>query len=182
MCIVVQFVHPSRPHVDYGGLAAAGPVVVHRLAEAETYGQAIMDEWRERPGAAGMVVLEQDIAVPHECWQELAAAVRHEPHLVHCANYLLYPASTKMNYAVWAHRVAGPDDRGLFVHGAALAPRRLLKFALGCTYLPARLLDAALARGFAAAYPCADDKLADLAIELHTPIVPLHAVVVHLHY
>lgn len=178
----VQFVHPSRPFVDYSFIATRWKIAVHRLEANESYGRAIVDEWLERRGDDGMVVLEQDMAVGEESWQEMAVAVALDRHVVYAVPYRLYNASTHLIHPVWAHRAPGRDSRGRFVAGNSPKPRSIARFALGCTYLPAVLLNPAAERGFAAAYPRTDDALNDLAIELALKVVTLSHAAVHLHY
>lgn len=133
------------------------------------YGRGLYLLWfgREDRDAPGLWVIEHDVAVDPADVEMMAAQIERYPDCVVAAAYTCWPVSTHLDYPLTLPRF----DRGYW------------RFGLGCTYLPAALLDAA---GEALAhwdYPSLD---AELSIAAREAGIGFHRAVgarpKHLHY
>ena len=134
--------------------------------------------WRQlgTPTAAGMLVLDGDVAIDPRDTAAMLAAVEGAPKFVHVASVRLWPASTKR--AGWVHghgkgdfsRDDDPDDPDVW--------------GLSLTYLPRRLIEACVKAGLAGwAYPNVDRFIHREARRLKIPArVVREAEPKHLNY
>lgn len=177
---VYQFVWDLRRAVPIPSFAAR---TLRRRGGARcTYGDHLRAVRKVHPDAPGLVVLEEDVAVPLAAWWELAARVRHLPRAVSTVPYLLYPASTGRALPLWSVRPAGgAGDSYAAAEGAepCLRPRW---FGLGCTYLPGRLLDALPADLRHWDYPTLDTRISDMAADMGVSAWTTPTAAVHLHW
>lgn len=134
-----------------------------------SYGRALCLHWfgRDDDAAPGLWVIEHDVAVDPGDADVMLRWIRHYPTEVVAAPYVCWPVSTNL-----LDPFTLPD-----VHAGR--PR----FGLGCTYLPARLLEAAGDDLAGWTYPTVDAELSALAHEIGVPVVTVRgAHVKHLHY
>lgn len=182
-CARIYQFHPAKiPVVNYQGLMEVHTRWTQRQGTGPTYGECVRTAWLESRSLNGIVCLEHDIAVSRECWRELADMLIRYPQDVAAVPYLLYPRSTGREAAAWAHRSSVTDGQYLFVPATAPPPSHPSAFGLGCTYLPARLLDAMPADLGQWDYPVLDTRLSDLARELSIPCRCTPTPAIHLHY
>jgi hypothetical protein len=181
-CPIMQFLVRGKPGLPYQNPAALVIVPQGEDGHSAIYGERLRDSWRDWPDQYGLVVLEHDIAVPKETWDELAAEIIEFPRWVIAAWYRLYPVSTGLPMPVWAHRIAMQGQPSEFRCGDFPPLERPASFGLGCTFLPARLLDALPDDLGQWDYPVLDTRLSELARELGVGIRTVPTPVVHLHY
>ena len=113
-------------------------------------GLAIASAWRQlgNPAAAGMVILDGDVAIDPCDTAAMLAAVEGEPRCVHVAPVKLWPASTKRAGWGWGDGEgdfsrADPDDPDVW--------------GLSLTFLPRKLIEACVKAGLETwAYPNVD--------------------------
>lgn len=147
-----------------------------------TYGEHLRAAWLEQRSKRGLVVLEKDVAMSLEGWTQLARCIDCAPDLVWAVPYPLYPASTGMDRAVWAHRVFGCAEKLLFCGAREECPSRPDAFGLGCTFLPERLLRAMPDDLRQWDYPMLDSRLSELAREIGVGCRTTSVPAIHLHY
>ncbi len=104
-------------------------------------GLALASAWRQlgTPEAAGMVILDGDVAIDLTDHAAMLVAIEKEPGKVHVAPVKLWPASTKLQRWVWGHgkgRFTNRDD-----------PDDPDMFGFSFTYLPRVLIEAVIAAG-----------------------------------
>lgn len=179
---IYQF-HPDRsPIVQYPPSLGVHMRWVCSRRNTCTYGEALFAARLESKSHCGLICLEHDVAVSFVGWQDLFASVLFRPERVIAVPYLLYPVSTQLEHAVWAHRVRGPDGRLALKPCWRDPPDEIAAFALGCTYLPGALLDAMPEDLRQWDYPRLDSLLSDLARERKIEMASLGWPAVHLHY
>lgn len=179
---IYQF-HPDRsPIVQYPPSLGVHLRWVSSRRNTCTYGEALFAARLESKSHCGLICLEHDVAVPFESWLDLFASVLYRPERVMAVPYLLYPASTRLDCAVWAHRVRGPDGKLTFVPSWRNSPDKIAAFSLGCTYLPGSLLDAMPEDLRQWDYPRLDTLLSELAREHKIEMASLGRPAVHLHF
>jgi hypothetical protein len=102
------------------------------------------------PAAAGMVILDGDVAIdPHDL-AAMLAAVELDPDVVHVGPVRLWPASTKLDRWIWGH------GRGRFTRDDV---DDVDMFGFSFTYLPRRLVLDCIEHGLASwAYPHVDER------------------------
>jgi hypothetical protein len=127
-------------------------------------GLAIASAWGQLapPGAAGLVILDGDVAVDPRDVAEMLAAVDAEPGAVHVAPVKLWPASTKKDRWVWGH------GKGQFTRDDPDDPD---VFGFSFTYLPRKLLEATIKAGLSEwTYPNVDRLTRRTATQLRLPV------------
>lgn len=176
-----QFVPSGGRRVFYPGLPDLH--VIH-ISRDGNYGEAIRQCWSHAYGTSeiGMIVLEYDMAVPLEAWQEMNAAIAESPNRVIAIPYKIYPASTKMDRPVWAHRLAFAGGPVGYAPADRPCPRNPVAFGLGATFLPSRLLLELPDDLTNWVYPTTDTRMSRLAHECGIAIVATQTEAVHLHY
>jgi hypothetical protein len=114
------------------------------------------DQLRGTPSAAGMLMLDSDVAVDPEEVAIMEEAIHADPLAVHIAPVRLWPASTKLDTWVWGHGLRkfsqddDPDAPGIFT------------FCF--TYLPERLIIACVTAGLKTwTYPLVDQRVSKVA-------------------
>lgn len=123
-------------------------------------GLAMQGAWRQlsTAGCAGMLVLDGDVALDLADVAAMKAAIHEAPDLVHVAPVRLWPVSTGQRAWAWAHGQGGysqddPDEPDVWT--------------FSFTYLPRRLLEAAVKTGLATwTFPGVDRRMHRLAREL----------------
>lgn len=133
------------------------------------YGSVLAGAWWGRGDldAPGLWVIEHDVAVDPGDAAAMLAQIAATPTQVVAAPYLCWPVSTRLTEPFTL-----PDTH----HGRA-------RFGLGCTFLPAQLLNTAGRRLEAWTYPTVDAELSTLAHLTGITVHPLRgAHVKHLHY
>lgn len=133
------------------------------------YGDDLANAWRWRDddAAPGLWVVEHDMAVDPGDRRRMLAQIEATPDQVIAAPYLCWPASTNLPEPFTLPDVFDGWPR----------------FGLGCTYLPARLLNAVETELADWVYPEVDWRLSQAAHQLHVPVHTLRgAHVKHLHY
>lgn len=179
---IYQF-HPDRsPMVQYPSSLGVHMRWVCSRRNTCTYGEALFAARLESKSQFGLICLEHDMAVSWEAWQNLFASIEFRLERVLAIPYLLYPRSTQLEHAVWAHRVLDPDGKLKFVPSWRDPPDEIAAFALGCTYLPGALLDAMPEDLRQWDYPRLDTFLSDLARERKIEMASFGRTAVHLHY
>lgn len=179
---IYQF-HPDRsPMVQYPPSLGVHLRWVSSRRNTCTYGEALFAARLESKSQCGLICVEHDVAVPHEGWQDMLASILHRPERVIAVPYLLYPASTRLDHAVWAHRVLDQDGKLVFAPYWHYPPNEIAAFGLGCTYLPGALLDAMPEDLRQWDHPRLDSLLSELARERTIEMVSLGRPAVHLHY
>ena len=140
-------------------------------------GLALAAAWRQlgTPGAAGMLILDGDVAIDPCDTAAMLAAVEGEPRCVHVAPVRLWPASTKRPAWVWGH------GRGTFDRGDPDNPD---VWGLSLTFLPRRLIEACVRAGLETwTYPNVDRFIHRECRRLKIPAwVVRDARPVHLNY
>lgn len=179
---IFQFTLDGIPYVPYR--ETAGVHVVCMPAGDVSYGATVrrLGTLAAEKGAPGIVVLEYDVAVSLELWDEIAYRCANHAQDVIAAPYLLYPASTRLDHAVWAHRASGPEGKPRFVSSIDPCPQHPLYFSLGCTYLPRALLEAMPDDLRQWDYPRLDSLLSELAREKEISCQTTIERAIHLHY
>lgn len=146
------------------------------------YGQVLRDQWDMCGNVPGMLWLEADIAIGPEHLDELERAVAADDGTVVAVPFRLYPASTRQPRVVWPFYERLPDGREQIIDARLSVPRHPLTFGLGCTYLPARLLECARSHLHDWDWPSLDWRLATLARHEGIPVVTTETPAIHLHY
>lgn len=127
-------------------------------------GLALAAAWEQLagPAAAGLVILDGDVAVDPQDIAAMLAAIHLDPGAVHVAPVRLWPASTKRDRWVWGH------GRGDFSRDDPDDPD---VFGFCFTYLPRRLVDACVKSGLAGwRYPHVDRLTSRRARALRIPV------------
>ena len=140
-------------------------------------GLALAGAWRQlaTPAAAGMLLLDGDVAADPADRDAMLAAIDAEPEAVHAAPVRLWPVSTHLPRWVWGHGRGGygtedTDDPDTFTFCFTFLPRALIS---GC-------LRAGLAEW---AYPHVDRNTCEQARALGIPVrVVRDAYPVHLNF
>ena len=135
-----------------------------------------------KKGAPGIVCLEYDVAVSQELFDEIEYRVKSAEGDVIAAPYLLYPASTRLDHPVWAHRARNKEGKPRFVSSIDPCPQHPMYFGLGCTYLPKALLAAMPDDLRQWDYPRLDSLLSELAQEKGISCQATIERAIHLHY
>lgn len=179
---VCQFVHHSRPSIDYSAMTEIERVELPDRPEPNGYLNAILRAWRAQEAGYGMVVLEQDIAIDRRHLNELLHFTTIAPRVIWAVPYLVWPISTGRAEPLWAHSRAGSVGSRILTVAAECCPFRIDYFALGCTYLPARLLGLMPDTDREWDYPILDERISDCArrhdIHAYTTVLPA----IHLHW
>lgn len=179
---IFQFIPNDTPFVPYVNMVRRG-CLEHIVVHAAAYGHALRQAWRScDPADDGLICLEHDIAMPQEAWLELAAAQAVEPEDVIAVPYILYPESTGLDSRVWAHRVRYSAGALQFVTANVACPEWPQAVGLGCTYLPAALLNAMPEDLAQWCYPRLDTLLSELAGSMCLTLRCTQRGAVHLHY
>jgi len=114
------------------------------------------------PDAAGMVILDGDVAIDPQDLAHMLAAIEGEPGAVHVAPVRLWPASTKLERWVWGH------GKGRFSRDDPDDPDR---FGFSFTYLPRRLIAAVVTAGLRSQeYPQVDGFVSGVARRRSVPV------------
>lgn len=128
-----------------------------------------------KPGSAGLVILDGDVAVDPQDLAHMLAAIDGEPDCIHVAPVRLWPVSTKLDRWVWGHGAGrfsrdDPDEPDLF--------------GFSFTYLPAALVRSCIVHGMKTwAYPDVDANTRARARALGLPVrVVRGAAPKHLNY
>lgn len=179
---IFQFCVLGRREVFYP--SDIGIHKVHVNPRVGGYGFAVRDAWQHArdAGKIGVIVLEHDIAVPREAWDEMEESIHDEPNCVIAVPYVLYPASTGLAFPVWAHRSRIADGRFDFIAADAPCPSAPAAFSLGCTFLPSRLLIELPDDLRQWDFPVLDTRLSELAQEIGVKALTTETPAVHLHY
>lgn len=141
-------------------------------------GAAIADAWQQLAPrqAAGLLVMDTDIAIDPYDYAAMLAAVDARPRLVHVGPVRLWPASLGGTSWAWGHWAGdgGPTQQWTD------APDR---WTFGFTYLPRALLEAAAPQMREWRYPGVDMKLSTVAKQrrIKSVIVP-DCFPKHMHY
>lgn len=165
------------------------PLKCHRIAiwpnehrNHISYGDMLTTQWRYFKGESGMLWIEGDIAVTPEHLTEIVDATLVHPGCVVAVPYLLYPATTQRPYPMWSNQGATPMGLPVAYDGIAPHPIDPAFFSLGCTFLPAYLLDRIDMRAGNWDYPCLDTRLSELAQALRVRCIATVTPALHLHY
>ena len=129
-------------------------------------GLALATGWqqltRHLPDTLGMLVMDGDIVIDPADVAAMFRAAVNAPQEVHTAPVRLWPASTKRDDWVWGSWAEKPSQ------SLDLEP---VWFSTCLTYLPARLIKAALKDGLRSwTYPGVDARIAETAQRLGTPV------------
>lgn len=179
---IVQFVDWRRPAIDYVEMPR---IKRWKLPAEETpnrYLGTIKYAWEHQGPSTGLVVLEQDIAIEPVHLSQLDDLILLYPSHVAVAPYVLWPKSTGREEPVWSCGDIGSFGLRVYHHARIAPPARPKWFSLGCTYLPARLLEAAPDVDGNWDYPVLDTRLSELAARLGYPCRTTQAPAVHLHW
>ncbi len=137
-------------------------------------GLALAGAWRQlgTPAAAGMLILDGDVAADPLDLAAMLAAIHADPAVIHTAPVRLWPVSTKLDGWVWSH------GRGQFTQQDVDDPDL---FGFSFTYLPRRLIEGAgLDR---LTYPGVDRQVMSVAQKMRIPVRLVRgARPVHLNY
>jgi hypothetical protein len=141
-------------------------------------GLGLARTWQQlaEPGAAGMLLLDGDVAIDPHDFDHMLAAIDKRPGAVHTGLVRLWPVSTRLDRWVWGH---GRDG-----YSRQLNPGVLNTFSFCFTYLPRALIEHCIEQGMEEwRYPHVDVNTCKAARELGIQ-VHLAAEVrpVHLHY
>lgn len=179
---IVQFCLIGRGKVPYPDWLDLHTVWLK--AGESNYGEAIRDIWQHCRDTSqiGFVALEYDVAVPKEAWDELFAAIAENPNRVIAIPYICYPASTGMERPTWALSSYNAEGRQVMYDAEGAAPKRPQCFALGATFLPARLLIELPDDLRQWIYPSTDVRMSRLAYEHGTEVAVTETMATHLHY
>lgn len=179
---IYQFVHASRPHIDYSSMPIIRRCDLPTEPRENRYLEAILTAWHEQGIDKGIVILEQDIAIDPRHIVELEGMIADDPGSVHAVPYLCWPCSTGHAKPIWAHS-ASTSIGGRQLRSPPSACAKLCRyFALGCTYLPAKLIGNAPANDCVWDYPVLDARFSDLAWELEIGCDTTETPAVHLHW
>lgn len=127
--------------------------------------------------AAGMVILDGDVAIDPGDIAAMLAAIIAEPGVIHVAPVKLWPVSTKLPYWTWGH--------GLHAEGLTQTDHDNPDFFSFCfTYLPRAVIEACIKAGMDRwAFPHVDEQAQVQAGKLGIPVrVVRSAHPVHLNY
>jgi hypothetical protein len=180
--LVFQFGLDSQRRVPYPDWVIPITCGGRTSAHPDDYGERIRDTWRQYGDGRGMVVLEHDIAVDLRHWRELEEAIDFEPRFVHAVPFVLWRASTQSEHEFWSHAVFDSVIEHRLVPITEPCPSALYAFPLGCTWLPARLLDHIDLKRGNWEWPCVDAALSRLARSLSISAQSTATPAVHLHY
>lgn len=147
-----------------------------------SYGQRMRESWDRYKGASGLLWLEGDIAIEALHLNEIEQLHHRQPGCVIAVPYRLYPLSTIRKAVLWAHSSADTSGRWQLVSADEPCPSHPAAFALGCTFLPAMLLNEAEAHCDAFDWPVVDTRLSTVAAEHDIPCYTTTTPAVHLHY
>jgi len=140
-------------------------------------GLAIASAWDQlRTGAAaGMLLLDADVAVDPWDFAAMLAAVDREPDAVHTAPIRVWPASTTRGAWTWGHWAGQPSQ------DPCADPEY---FSLSFTYLPERLVASCVKAGLRKwTFPIVDSRISEQARAARIPArVVDQAAPKHLHY
>jgi hypothetical protein len=100
-------------------------------------GATLTGAWRQlsTPAAAGMLILDGDVAIDPLDHAAMLTAIHHDPAVVHVAPVRLWPVSTRADGWMWGHgngRFSAdedPDDPDVFTFCFTYLPKRLIE---GC--------------------------------------------------
>lgn len=179
---IVQFVsHPERA-VHYPPWIPVRLCAPYEKPEGEGYGLAIKHSWIELGRPDGLVVVEQDMAVSFEQFEELFRGVGTDTDIVWCLPYVLYPLTTGLGYRAWAHQKMDRHEASFFVPATEPCPQKPAYFGLGCTYLPAAVLEMSNRDHLSWDYPRTDTMFSNLARRLKRKATVVGSTVAHMHY
>jgi hypothetical protein len=140
-------------------------------------GAALAGAWRQlaTPAAAGMLILDGDVAIDPADVRAMFTAIDPAPDIVHVAPARLWPISTGQPGWVWGH------GRGRYTQDDHDDPD---VWTFCFTYLPRQLIEACVKTGLETwAYPSVDRRVHQLAAELGVPARTVRgAAPKHLHY
>lgn len=152
--------------------------VVQVLVAGDAYGAAIASCADLDPG---VIVVEQDVAVDPAVMEDLELHISAERNTLWGVPYRLWPRSTGLDRAVWAHRVR--TETGLaFVDAEWPCPQEPAAVGLGCTYLPGPFLREVCAELRSWTYPSVDTSLSAWAREHGWPMRTTTREAVHVHW
>jgi hypothetical protein len=141
-------------------------------------GLGLARAWQQlaAPDAAGMLLLDGDVAIDPLDYDAMLAAVDKRPGIVHTGQVRLWPVSTRLDAWVWGHGRDGYSQRG----GTA----GLNTFTFCFTYLPRALVEHCIGQGMEEwQYPHVDKNTYEAARELGLAVsLVADAQGKHLHY
>lgn len=128
-------------------------------------GLALATAWQQlEQGAAGMLVIDADVAFDPCDMKAMLEAVKLEPGAVHLAPIRLWPASTMRSSWVWGHH-SGMPGQLLEVLEDPTA------WTFSFTYLPRRLIEACDRAGWSRwTFPAVDTRVAGVAAAVDIPV------------
>ena len=146
------------------------------------YGWLLLDVWNRYQDVPGLLWLEADVAVDPTHLEEIRLLLEQDDDQVIAVPYLLYPSSTHLSRPVWPFYVYDDHGERRILSGRDVPPRHPLSFGLGCTYLPARLLEFARPYLHDWDYPVLDSRLSAVAAAEGVPITTTQTPAIHLNY
>lgn len=135
-------------------------------------GLALQAAWEQitTPTTAGMLLLDGDVMIdPHDL-AVMHKAINSDPARVWTAPVKLWRAAMREAGGgwIWSHMTAFPRDQG---QNDDWDEHELFRFSFCFTYLPRRLLEAAVRSGLKTwAYPHCDMRMHQLAARLDIPV------------
>jgi hypothetical protein len=181
-CPIYQFHVRGQVPIRYPDHLGIQLVSIPPKDHGLNYAESIRVWWKHGAPSLGLVVLEHDVAVPLEAWQEMRDLIRDCPDSVVTVPFLLYPASTGGRVPHWSTQVRVREGELRSTPHTAAPPVPCDTFGLGCTYLPPRLLALMPEDLQHWGWPCTDWKLSQLSMDEGIHVRPTLTTAVHLHY
>ena len=147
-----------------------------------SYGKVLIDIWQNAEDEIGLLWIEGDIAITPEHLYEIDRELSHHSDIVVTVPYLLYPKTTGRTWPIWSNRGITPEGVPIAYEYSQKPPARPAFFSLGCTYMPACLLDNLDTKRGNWDYPCLDTRLSETARARGVPVIATPTPALHLHY